>query len=126
MPYIETSIEDIKAANELITDILMAKTDELSIGCRSFLDRLQEHLKKETGNSFYSAQIRTAFRLNPNTLKYYLRELVKYGQVKITGGNRYGRGYEYELINMDGREVMRQNIENILSQMLKKLVKSTG
>ena len=125
-PYIETSIEDIKAANELITDILMAKTDELSIGCRSFLDRLQEHLKKETGNSFYSAQIRTAFRLNPNTLKYYLRELVKYGQVKITGGNRYGRGYEYELINMDGREVMRQNIENILSQTLKKLVKSTG
>ena len=125
-PYIETSIEDIKAANDLITDILMAKTDELSSGCRSFMERLQQYLKKEERTSFYSGEIRSSFRLNPNTLKYYLRELVKYGQVKIRGGNRYGRGYEYELQSLDGLEVMRQNVQNILDQTLAKITKSTG
>ena len=125
-PYIETTIEDIKAANDLITDILIAKTDELSTQCRRFLERLQQYLKKEERTSFYSGQIRTAFRLNPNTLKYYLRELVKYGQLKIAGGNRYGRGYEYELQTLEGLHQMRQQVQNIFTQTLEKIRESTG
>jgi len=119
-------IEDIKAANELITDILLAKTDELSTQCRSFLERLRKYLKEEAVTSFYGGQIRTAFRLNPNTLKYYLRELVKYGQLKINGGNRYRKGYEYELTCLDGLAEMRQGVRNIFSETLEKIVKKSG
>ena len=87
---------------------------------------MRKYLKEEAVTSFYGGQIRTAFRLNPNTLKYYLRELVKYGQLKINGGNRYRKGYEYELVGLDGLSEMRQGVRNIFSETLEKIVKNSG
>ncbi len=57
-PYIETTIEDIEQANDLLKDILLAKSDELTNACRDFFEKLKTSLKKEGKDSFYRSNIR--------------------------------------------------------------------
>ena len=45
-PYIETTLEDIAVANQLLKDVLLAKADELSGACRKFFEVLKAHLKE--------------------------------------------------------------------------------
>lgn len=117
-PYIETTKEDIQWANHLLKDVLLAKSDELSGACRSFLEKLKNWLKAEEKQSFYAKEIRQAFRINPDNLKYYLRQLHKYGQIKITGGNRYRKGYEYELEQPEEYEQLKTNVSETLKKLL--------
>jgi hypothetical protein len=51
--YIETTLEDIKAANYLLKEVLLNKSDELNGACRSFFERLKNHLKEEKKTIFY-------------------------------------------------------------------------
>ena len=44
--YIETTIEDIQEANELIQEVLLRKSDLLNGACRQFFERLKAYLKK--------------------------------------------------------------------------------
>ena len=43
--YIETTLEDIAAANELMKDILLRKSDELTGACRNYFERLKAYLQ---------------------------------------------------------------------------------
>ena len=95
--YIETTIEDIETANHLLKEVLLTKSDELTKGCRDFFESVKRHLQKLNKTTFYSQQIRTAFRMSPNNVKYYLAILTKYNLIKIIGGHPRKQGYEYEL-----------------------------
>ncbi|OWP73996.1 hypothetical protein BWK62_15330, partial [Flavobacterium oreochromis] len=44
--YIETTIEDIQEANELIKEVLLRKSDSLSGACRNHLENLKEYLNQ--------------------------------------------------------------------------------
>ncbi len=120
-PYIETTKEDIRWANHLLKAVLLAKSDELSGACRKFLERIKGWLKEESKDSFYAKELRVAFRINPDNLKYYLRQLNKYGHIKITGGNRYRQGFEYELENKEEYNELTANVENTLDALLAQL-----
>jgi len=120
--YIETTLEDIKAANELLKDVLLSKADELSGECRKFLERLKSYLSDKGAASFYAKDIRKDFRMNPNNLKYYVNQLVKYGYVKVAGGNRY-TGLEYEIVNTGEYNTLKNNIKTALDQAVVKLSK---
>ncbi len=52
--YIETTLEDIKEANELIKDVLLAKSDELTNASRNFLEMLKSYLSSIGKDTFYS------------------------------------------------------------------------
>ena len=43
--YIETTIEDIAAANNLMRDVLLRKSDELTGACRNYFERLKKYLQ---------------------------------------------------------------------------------
>jgi DNA primase len=116
--YIETNIEDIEWANKLLKDILLAKSDELTGECRSFFERLKTWVRAKQMVSFFASQIREAFRMNPSNLKYYLIQLVRYGYLKPVGGDRYKRGYEYEITNFDDYSKLNTNISNVLDEVL--------
>ena len=45
--YIETTLEDIKEANELLKEVLLAKSDELTNASRNFLELIKSYLEKE-------------------------------------------------------------------------------
>jgi len=87
-PYVETSIEDVEAANELLADVLSVKSDELSGACRSFLEDLKAWLDQEKKETFRSKEIRRTLRLAPSTASRYLRQLREYSLLRVVGGQR--------------------------------------
>ena len=119
--YIETTLEDIAAANGLLKDVLLAKSDELTNACRTFLERLKSKLTKENKTTFYRSEIREWMRINPHNLRHYLSQLQQYGYVKIIGGNRYKQGYEYELTSKEEYQNLQNSIQNALDQALEKV-----
>ena len=116
--YIETTIEDIEEANNLLKDVLLAKSDELTKATRRFLDLLKIYTNREKKDSFYSGEIRKAYRVSPATVKRQISTLVKYGYVKVVGGSK-SKGYEYELVNE--AENLRSNLESALDTALEKI-----
>ena len=115
--YIETTLEDIKEANALIKDVLLAKSDELTNASRNFLETIKGYLSNIDRTTFYSKELRQEYRIAPATLKRYLRDLNSYGLIKIINGSR-SRGYEYELLEMDEYVKLQENISNALDQAL--------
>jgi DNA primase len=111
-PYIETTIDDIEAAFNLLKDVLFSKSDELTKAAREFLEQLKA-LKIE---SFAAKEVRKQLRLNPSNLKRYLIELERYGYIKGKG-NRY-RNYEYHIASMDEYEQLKGSIDKHLQDVL--------
>ena len=116
--FIETTLEDIEEANQLLKDVLLAKSDELTKACRDFLEVLKAHLIRENRSSFYRSTIREWMRINPHNLRYYLNQLQQFGYVKIIGGNKHKSGYEYELTNKEEYTKLNNNITNALDKAL--------
>lgn len=115
--YIETTIEDIEIANQLLKDVLLAKSDELTKGCRDFFERVKVYLAKNNKTSFFSGEIRTTFRMSPNNVKYYLAMLSKYHFVKVIGGHPRKQGYEYEIVNAEEYESLKSSL-TVLDEIL--------
>ena len=118
--YIETTLEDIAQANSLLKDVLLAKSDELTKGCRDFLERLKMHLQQQNKQTFYSSEIRKSFRMSPNNVKYYLANLSKYHLVRVIGGHPRKQGYEYEITATDDYNHLKDSI-NALDTVLETL-----
>ncbi len=119
--YIETTLEDIAAANALLKDVLLAKADEISGECRKFFERLKSHLKENNQSSFYAKPVRQSMRMNPYNFKYYLQQLVRYGLVSVVGGNRYKQGFEYEIANAVEYAELQKNIVTALDAALNRI-----
>ncbi|NJN28512.1 MAG: hypothetical protein HC819_22325 [Cyclobacteriaceae bacterium] len=124
--YISTTIEDIELANELMKDVLLAKSDELTKACRDFFESLKKHLSRENQPSFYRSDVRSWMRINPNNLKYYLGQLQQYGYLKVIGGNKYKQGYEYEVSDLEEYERLNGTLLNALEEALVKIKGERG
>ena len=107
-PYIETTIEDIEIANDLLKEVLLAKSDELTKATRRFYEMLKLYLKQKRQESFYSREVRLYYRSTPSSVNRHLKILMRYGYVKVVGGTRK-KGYEYEL---------EQDVEDIESKVI--------
>ncbi len=118
--YIETTLEDIEEANELIKDVLLAKSDELTNASRNFLEMLKSYLSNIGKDTFYSKELRKECRITPTTLKRRLRELNAYGYIKIIGGTS-AKGYEYELVANGEYDKLKSNIDDALEKAFKSL-----
>lgn len=119
--YIETTLEDIEAANALLKEVLLAKSDELTGACRSFLETLKTLLQKEKKASFFKHEVREAMRINPHNLKYYLSQLLQYGYIKVIGGNPYKQGYEYEITSKEEYANLNSSIQTALDKALENI-----
>lgn len=116
--YIETSLEDIRWANRLLREVLLAKSDELSGECRSFFESLKRWLKSNGKTSFYAKDVREMFRMHPSKVKRYLYELSTYNMIRITGGNRFKSGFEYEVLAPDEYNYLENAINSVLDSVL--------
>jgi len=119
--YIETTLEDIELANELLKEVLLAKSDELTKACRDFLETLKALLHKEKKHSFFRSDVRSWTRINPDNLRYYLSQLNKYGYVKIVGGNKYKTGFEYEITDKEEYSRLSSHVQTALDKALEQL-----
>jgi DNA primase len=101
--------------------VLLSKSDELSGACRRFFERLKKHLKTENTSIFYASEVRKELRLSPQSLRRYLGDLVRYGLIRIVGGNRYKKGYEYEITDMEEYKKLQGGIRTALDVALEEL-----
>ena len=67
-PYIETTLEDIEQANQLMKEILLRKSDDLTGACRDYLERLKDHLQNSNETSFTNRSICKALHIPISTV----------------------------------------------------------
>lgn len=118
--YIETTTEDIAAANKLLKEILLRKSDQLTGACRSYFEKLKEWLQKEGRATFSNREARQALRINASNQKRYMLELAANYNIRVANGKR-ARGYEYEIVSYEEYEKLKRGIETVLDEILANL-----
>ena len=124
--FIETTLEDIEWANKLLKEVLLAKADELNQTERSFFESLKKWLAANKKASFHAKEIREVFRMHPSKIKRYLYSLSTYNFIRITGGNRFKTGFEYEVIATDEYKNLENAVNTVLDTVLEEIKQKTG
>jgi hypothetical protein len=121
--YIETTIQDIEIANELMKEILLRKSDELNKATRSYLERLKAWLSKEDKNSFCNSQVRQSLSIAATTIRRYNTELEKMTYIKLQEGQKRQQGKEsiYELVSLEEYEQLKNTINSGLDNIVAKI-----
>jgi hypothetical protein len=115
--FIETEIEDIEEANELIQEVLLRKSDLLNGACRSFFESLKAYLKKEKKITFTNAEIRRTLRINPSNQKRYMIQLQLSELVQRAKGDKR-KGYVFEVVNYEDYEATNTQIKDLLQSVI--------
>jgi len=118
--YIETTIEDIEEANELIQEVLLRKSDLLNGACRSFFELLKAYLKGNSQTTFTNAEIRRTLRINPSNQKRYMIQLQLAELVQRAKGDKR-KGYVYKVVNYEDYETTNTQIKDLLQSVIDKL-----
>ena len=118
--YIETEIEDIQEANELITEVLLRKSDTLTGATRNHLESLKHYLKEQKQTQFNTTEIRKNLRVKQSTLQRYHKQLLGEGYVKKVKGKK-GQMYFYEIVDVQEYTNLKEEINNALEECLKKI-----
>ena len=98
--YIETSVEDIADANELLINIMVRKSDKLNQNTRKFLEKLKEYLLKKKARTFTNQELSKNIITPRSTVKRYLTTLVEFDYVRYTGEGNNKVGLELEMVSM--------------------------
>lgn len=120
--YIETTLEDIEAANSLLKDVLLKKSDKLSPACRSFFETLKAYLEREEQLTFKNVDIRIGLGISHSQQKRYMSSLMNDFYVKIKSGNKKS-GFVYEVTSFNEYFELKDGINNVLDDTLNKLKK---
>ncbi len=121
--YIETTLEDIKEANQLLKEILLRKSDELSGACRNYFEKLKMYLIGQKEQNFTNREISNKLRIPITTIKRHHLDLYNSGYLRISKKDKFG-GYEYEIVSYEEYQKLKENIVSILDKNLKHLEKN--
>jgi DNA primase catalytic core len=124
--YIETTLEDIEWANQLLKDVILAKADELPRAVREFFERLKNWLQTNKSEVFYTKEIRETFRITSSSCNRYILELLRNNYIKITGGNKFRQGFEYQIVKQDEYQKLKEHVKNALDEALENIRKSVS
>jgi hypothetical protein len=118
--YIETTLEDIREANELLKEILLRKSDELNGATRSYLEALKDWLQQNQQSSFTNAQVRSRLRIPISTVKRYHLTLLQAGYIKrITDPGT--KAYQYAIVSYDEYQQLQDSIGSVLDEITHRL-----
>ena len=115
--YIETTIEDIREANQLLQEVLLRKSDMISGACRNYLESLKTYLKTNKQTTFTNAEVRRNLRIKGTTLRRYHTQLIEDNYVKKTTNNKY-KGYIYEIVSYEEYTELQEQINNALENCI--------
>ncbi len=115
--YIETTVEDIAEANELIKEVLLHKSDALNGATRDYFEKLKAWLKEEEKDTFLNREIRLALRIKGTTLRRYHHHLLDAGLIRVKSGKK-STGYHYEVTRPGEYETLKESITTVLDDVL--------
>ena len=118
--YIETTLEDIQEANELMKDILLRKSDELNGATRNYLEDLKAFLQQSQQSGFTNASVRSSLRIPLSTVKRYHHALLQAGYIRrIT--DRQTKAYHYEIVSYEEYQQLQHSIRSVLDEITHRL-----
>ncbi|WP_103072696.1 hypothetical protein [Aquimarina sediminis] len=115
--YIETTIEDIQAANEIIKEVLLRKSDTITGATRNHLERLKTYLKEHNQTTFTNTEIRRNLRVKETTLRRYNAHLLAEGYIKRVKKAKT-KSYCFEIIDINEYTNLKTQIDNALNTCL--------
>lgn len=118
--FIETTVEDIAEANELLKQILLRKSDELNGATRNYFEELKAHLIKSNQSSFTSTSIRNQLRIPISSVKRYHAALMDAGLIKRVE-SRNTKAWHYEIISKEEYTKLQSSIATALDEALQRL-----
>jgi hypothetical protein len=121
--YIETTIEDIAIANELMKEALLRKTDQLTGACRSYFEQLKKHLAVNQQATFTNKAISREMRLPLSTVKRHNLELLNGGYLKLKEKKKDDRekAHRYEVVSYEEYKALQEKVGTVLDQILQQL-----
>jgi len=120
---IKTHPHDIANGFKYLKNVLFRRSDELSGAVRDFYEKLKEVTEKNEIQKFRTSDIRQHIRLTPRSIQNYLKTLLEYGYLHITGGKQR-LGYEYEILNSTSESQLQQSIEEHIKKVMEKVDKA--
>lgn len=123
--YIQTDLEDIQEANDLIRHILLRKSDELNGATRDHYEKVKQYLQHNNITTFINRDIRTAFRIPATTVRRYHNTLIENNYIKKTSTNK-AKGYRYEIVNAEEYNKLKHSIDTALAIALQKAGECTN
>ncbi len=122
--YIETSIEDIQEANELIKEVLLRKSDTITGASRNYLENLKIYLLEQNQTTFTSYEIRRKLRITKTTQWRYHQQLLENNHLKKVKKKGENTQY-YEITNPNEYKELEQQISQALQECISKIESST-
>lgn len=123
--FIETTIEDIEEANELIIDVMLRKSDTITGATRNHLERLKTYLRENNQTTFTNAEIRRNLRVKETTLRRYNNQLLLENYIKKVKGKK-GQLYHFEILNINEYRELEALIKGALDKCVTKIGLATS
>ena len=121
--YIETTIEDIRNANELLKEVLIRKSDLLTGNSRNQLEKFKSSLEN-LGQTFTNLQLRYNLKVTKTTAQRYLNQWQEVGLIKKMQ-NKETQTYYYQLIDENEYKNLEMSINEILENALSEIENRT-
>lgn len=118
--FIETTIADIEQANELMKDILLRKSDELTGGCRKYFERLKAHLQDKKKNQFTNTEIKTELHIPITTVKRHNTTLLQNGLLKKLQTEET-TAHVYEITSTEEYKQLEKRINTVLDEVIQNI-----
>ncbi len=112
--YIETTIEDIQEANELIVEVLLRKSDTITGAVRNHLENLKKYLKENNQTTFTNSEIRRNLRVKESTLRNYNKQLLAEDYIRRIKKAKT-KSYCFEIVDIDEYSNLKEQINNALN-----------
>ncbi len=118
--YIETTIEDIQDANELIIEVLLRKSDTLTGACRNHLERLKAYLIENNQTTFTNAEIRRNLRIKESTLRWYHKQLLAENYIQRIKKAKT-KSYCFEVVDLGEYTNLKKQINKALQDCIDRI-----
>lgn len=115
--YIETTLEDIEQANQLMKHILLRKSDQMTGACRNHFERLKLYVLGSKQPQFTNVAISQTFRMSLATVKRHHLELVMNGYLK-TQKEKGSKALRYEVVSYEEYRQLEARITSVLDENL--------
>lgn len=122
--YIETTLEDIKYANEILKPILLRKSDNLNGATRNYLEKLKMYLENKGDTLFTNREIRKEFRIAESTLRRYQLLLLQEGYIKRRK-DIDSDSFTYEIADANEFKELENSINSALNFCIEKMRSQT-
>jgi predicted transcriptional regulator len=123
--FIETEIEDIKEANELITEVLLRKSDTITGATRNHLESLKNYLEENSQTTFTNAEIRRKLRIKESTLRNYHKQLLAEDYIKRIKKAKT-KSYCFEIVDIDEYKNLKEQINKALQSCIAQIQVATS